>query len=43
MADIESILVKGTVLALAAISAIRLIAYDLSNLVNDLRRKKRRW
>lgn len=41
MVDAEAIIVKGGVLALAALSVIRLVWQDFNNLMNDFRRKRR--
>ena len=39
--DLEALIVKGGVLALAALSVVRLVWQDLNNLMNDFRRKRR--
>jgi hypothetical protein len=41
MPDLEAFIVKGGVLALAALSVVRLIWQDFNNLLNDFRRKRR--
>jgi hypothetical protein len=41
MLDPEALIVKGGVLALAALSVIRLVWQDLNNLRNDFRRKRK--
>lgn len=42
MLDPEAFIVKGGILALAALSVIRLVWQDFNNLRDDLRRKPRR-
>jgi hypothetical protein len=42
MLDPEAFIVKGGVLALATLSVIRLVWQDFNNLMNDLRRKRKR-
>ena len=41
MLDPEAFIVKGGVLALAALSVIRLVWQDFNNLISDLRRNRR--
>lgn len=41
MLDPEALIVKGGVLALAALSVIRIVWQDLNNLRNDFRRKRK--
>jgi hypothetical protein len=41
MLDPEAVIVKGGVLALAALSVIRLVLQDLNNLMQDFRRKRK--
>jgi hypothetical protein len=41
MLDPEALIVKGGVLALAALSVIRLVWQDFNNLISDLRRNRR--
>jgi hypothetical protein len=41
MLDPEAFIVKGGVLALAALSVIRLVWQDFNNLMNDFRRKRK--
>jgi hypothetical protein len=40
MPDLEALIVKGGILALAALSVVRLVLLDLNNLARDFRRKK---
>lgn len=40
MIDPEALILKGGILALAAVSVVRLVLHDLNKLVNDFRRKK---
>jgi hypothetical protein len=42
MLDPEAFVVKGGILALAALAVIRLVLQDFNNLVNDFRRKWKR-
>jgi hypothetical protein len=42
MLDPEALIVKGTILALALLSAVRLISMEISNVVNDFRKRRRR-
>jgi hypothetical protein len=42
MLDPEVLIVKGTILALALLSAVRLISAEVSSVVNDFRRRRRR-
>jgi hypothetical protein len=41
VADPEALIVKGGVLALAALAVIRLVWQEFSNLVSDFRRKRK--
>jgi hypothetical protein len=41
MLDPEAFIVKGGILALAALAVIRLVLHDFNNLVNDFRRKRK--
>jgi hypothetical protein len=41
MLDPEAFIVKGGILALAALTVIRLVLQDFNNLVNDFRRKRK--
>ncbi len=41
MPDLEALIVKGGILALAALSVIRIVWQDFNNLMNDFRRKRR--
>jgi hypothetical protein len=41
MLDPEAVIVKGGVLALAALTVIRLVWHDLNNLINDFRRNRK--
>jgi hypothetical protein len=41
MFDPEALIVKGGVLALAALSVIRLVWHDFNNLRNEFRRKRK--
>jgi hypothetical protein len=41
MPDPEALIVKGGVLALAALSVIRLVWHEFNKLMNDLRRNRR--
>jgi hypothetical protein len=41
MLDPEAIVVKGGILALAALSVIRLILLDFNSLVSDVRRRRK--
>ena len=41
MLDPETFIVKGGILALAALSVIRLVWQDFNNLRNDFRRKRK--
>jgi hypothetical protein len=40
--DPEAVLVKGAIIALAALTVIRLVLHEYDNLVSDFRRKRRR-
>jgi hypothetical protein len=42
MLDPEALIVKGGILALAALTVVRLILYEINNIVNDFRRRRRR-
>ena len=42
MLDPEALVVKGGILALAALAVIRVVLLDFNNLLNDLRRKRKR-
>jgi hypothetical protein len=42
MLDPEALVVKGEILALAALSVVRLVLHDFNNLVSDFRRRRRR-
>jgi hypothetical protein len=42
MLDPEALVVKGGILALAALSVVRLVLHDFNNLVSDYRRRRRR-
>jgi hypothetical protein len=42
MLDPEVFLVKGTIIALAALTAIRLVLHEYNNLVSDIRKSRRR-
>ncbi len=42
MPDPEALIVKGGILALAALSVFRLVLQDFNKLVSDFRRKRRR-
>jgi hypothetical protein len=42
MPDLEAVVVKGGVLALAVLSVIRLVWQDFNNLRNDFRRRRKR-
>jgi hypothetical protein len=42
MLDPEVLLVKGTIIVLAAFTAIRLVLYEYNNLVSDIRKSRRR-
>jgi hypothetical protein len=42
MLDPEALVVKGGILALAALSVVRLVLHDFNNLVSDFRRRRRR-
>ena len=42
MLDLEAIIIKGGILALAALSVFRLVWQDFNNLMNDLRAAKKR-
>jgi hypothetical protein len=42
MLDPEALIVKGGILALAALSVVRLVLQDFNNLVTDFRRRRRR-
>jgi len=39
--DLEAIIVKGCILILACLSAIRLILHDFNNLKNDWKRHRK--
>jgi hypothetical protein len=41
MPDPEALIVKGGVLALAALSVIRLVWYDFNKLMHDFRRNRK--
>lgn len=41
MPDPETVIVKGGVIVLAAMSVVRLVWHDFHNLIGDLRSKKR--
>jgi hypothetical protein len=43
MIDPEAFLVNGAIIALAALTVIRLILHEYNNLVNDFRKRRRRW
>ncbi len=40
MTDPEALILKVGILALLALSVVRLVLHDFNNLVNDFRRKK---
>lgn len=42
MPDPEAVIVKGCILALAALSAVRLVLHDFNSLRNDWRFRRRR-
>jgi hypothetical protein len=42
MLDHEAFLVKGAIIALAALTVIRLVLHEYNNLVSDFRKRRRR-
>jgi hypothetical protein len=42
MLDPEAVVVKGGILALATLSVLRLILFEINSIVNDFRRRRRR-
>jgi hypothetical protein len=42
MLDPEDLIVKGTILALALLTAVRLVSIEISNVVSDFRKRWRR-
>jgi hypothetical protein len=42
MLDPEAFIVKGGILALATLTVVRFILYEINNILNDFRRRRRR-
>ena len=42
MFDPEALVVKGGILALASLTVVRLVLYELNNIRNDFRKRRRR-